>query len=130
MISQSYKRLQDVQVENLPVEQVIERYDRPNTFFYLDPPYHGVKLYKHNFADADFVRLKDRLRTLKGKFLLSINDDPFLHNDLPGLVTSKGNNILQSLGKQARAKAACFDTLCLKTLQQIAALSALICTAI
>jgi DNA adenine methylase len=78
MIGQSYKRLQDVQIENLPVEQVIERYDRPNTFFYLDPPYHGVKLYKHNFADADFVRLKDRLRTLKGKFLLSINDDPFI----------------------------------------------------
>lgn len=78
MISKSYKRLQDVQIENLPFEQAIKRYDRPTTFFYLDPPYHGVELYNHNFSDADFVRLKESLQALKGKFLLSINDDSFI----------------------------------------------------
>src|SRR6266567_5316262 len=76
IIDAAYKRLQDVQIESLPYEQVLEKYDRLTTFFYLDPPYYGVKLYNHNFTDDDFVSLKRHLSGLKGKFLLSINDHP------------------------------------------------------
>ena len=32
-------RLARVCIENEPYQRVIERYDRPHTFFYLDPPY-------------------------------------------------------------------------------------------
>ncbi len=78
IISASYERLLDVQIENLSFEKILAKYDRPQTFFYLDPPYRGVKLYNHNFSDADFVTLKTCLSKLKGKFLLSINDDPFI----------------------------------------------------
>ncbi|PYP90106.1 MAG: restriction endonuclease subunit M [Candidatus Angelobacter sp. Gp1-AA117] len=78
MISSAYKRLQNVQIENLPFEKVLEKYDRPTTFFYLDPPYYGVKLYNHNFSDENFLSLKRCLSNLKGKFLLSINDHPFI----------------------------------------------------
>jgi DNA adenine methylase len=70
------RRLARVQLECWPYEKILERYDRPRTFFYLDPPYVGVKIYKFNFADEDYGRLADRLRALKGKFLLSINDHP------------------------------------------------------
>lgn len=84
MIASSYKRLQGVQIENLPFEKVLEKYDRPTTFFYLDPPYHGVKLYNHNFSDADFIRLKESLTNLKGKFLLSVNDDQFIRTLFDG----------------------------------------------
>jgi DNA adenine methylase len=80
MITETYKRLQDVQIECLPYEQVIAKYDRPTTFFYLDPPYHGTKFYNHNFSEDDFKRLASCLGTLKGKFLLSINDTPFIRN--------------------------------------------------
>ena len=73
---QAADRLARVQVESLPYEQVVERYDRPTTFFYLDPPYVGVKHYAHNFTDEQFVGLAGRLATLKGRFLLSINDSP------------------------------------------------------
>ena len=76
IIEAAHKRLQNVQVECLPYEQVLERYDRPTTFFYIDPPYHDRKLYNFNFETDDFERLAARLAAIKGKFLLSLNDDP------------------------------------------------------
>lgn len=69
-------RLARVQIEHLPYHEVLRRYDRPTTFFYCDPPYVGVDLYQHNFSDEQFTELATRLRSLKGRFLLSINDCP------------------------------------------------------
>src|SRR5215469_11755325 len=43
LIENAHRRLQRVQVENAPYEEVIRRFDRPTTLFYLDPPYHGKK---------------------------------------------------------------------------------------
>ncbi|HTU44196.1 MAG TPA: DNA adenine methylase [Bryobacteraceae bacterium] len=76
IIEAAHKRLQNVQVECLPYEQILEKYDRPTTFFYIDPPYYDRKLYKHNLASADFKALAVRLASIKGKFLLSLNDHP------------------------------------------------------
>lgn len=67
-------RLARVQLECWPYGRVLERYDRPATFFYCDPPYVGTNLYHHNFSDEQFEELANRLRTLQGRFLLSIND--------------------------------------------------------
>lgn len=75
-LAQAADRLTHVQLESLPYEQVLERYDRATTFFYLDPPYAGVNHYAHNFTDGQFVELATRLTALKGRFLLSINDSP------------------------------------------------------
>jgi DNA adenine methylase len=74
IIEKTHKRLARVQIESLPYEQVLEKYDRPTTFFYLDPPYWGPKLYKFNFNDNDFLLLAERLARLKGSFILSLND--------------------------------------------------------
>lgn len=74
IIRATHERLNDVAIEHLPYEQVLKKYDRPSTFFYLDPPYFGAKFYNHNFADEDFKTLKESLATLQGKFLLSVND--------------------------------------------------------
>ncbi len=30
-------------IENLPWQQFIERYDRPDALFYMDPPYYGCE---------------------------------------------------------------------------------------
>src|SRR6185436_6835494 len=70
------KRLDRVQLEQRPYEEILAAYDRPTTFFYCDPPYVGVDLYQHNFSDAQFEELARRLHTLKGRFLLSLNDCP------------------------------------------------------
>ena len=61
-------------IENLPYQEIIGRYDRPHTFFYLGPPYYGFKVYRLNFERDDFERVARALRRVKGKFLMSIND--------------------------------------------------------
>ena len=76
LIENTHKRLARVQIECLPYEEILRRYDRPTTLFYLDPPYFARKLYEFNFAEADFVELEKRLRRLRGKFVLSLNDVP------------------------------------------------------
>lgn len=69
-------RLQNVQIEQASYEQILNRYDRPSTLFYCDPPYVGVDLYRHNFTSDGFRRLADRLAKIRGTFVLSINDCP------------------------------------------------------
>lgn len=70
------RRLKSVQLESWPYERILERFDRPTTVFYCDPPYVGFKLYPHNFEERDFQVLAQRLQNLRGKFLLSINEHP------------------------------------------------------
>jgi DNA adenine methylase len=72
----THERLQGVQIECLPYEEILDRYDRPTTLFYLDPPYYNRKLYRFNFSKEDFTVLNERLRKLKGHFILSLNDVP------------------------------------------------------
>jgi len=69
-------RLARVQLESLPYEDVLTKYDRPTSFFYCDPPYIGRSLYRFNLTDEDFAGLAERLAALRGKFILSINDCP------------------------------------------------------
>jgi DNA adenine methylase len=54
----------------------VRRFDRPTTLFYLDPPYWGKNLYRHNLGESDFEKLADRLGKVRGKFVLSLNDVP------------------------------------------------------
>lgn len=76
LIENAHKRLERVQLECLPYQEVIQRYDRPATLFYLDPPYYGRKLYRYNFEPGDFATLSERLTNIRGKFILSLNDVP------------------------------------------------------
>lgn len=76
LIEETHKRLARVQIESLPYEKVLEKFDRPQTLFYLDPPYYARQLYRFNLTHDDFVKMAERLRNLKGKFVLSLNDTP------------------------------------------------------
>ncbi len=76
-LSEIHLRLSRVVIENLSWESVIEKYDRPETFFYLDPPYYSDPCYKHNFKNiADYMKMNNILQGIQGKFILSINDHP------------------------------------------------------
>ncbi|MEP7217563.1 MAG: DNA adenine methylase [Bacteroidota bacterium] len=79
-LSAVHLRLARVWIEHMAYADVIQRYDRPDTFFYLDPPYCGFEddYGKGLFARADFERLRAILSGLEGKFLLSINDVPYI----------------------------------------------------
>lgn len=76
LLKETHLRLQRVQVEQLPYNEVIAKYDRPTTVFYLDPPYWRRKLYRHNFTDEDFENMERQLSSTQGKWLLSIDDHP------------------------------------------------------
>lgn len=75
LISQLQDRMANVVVENQDFETLIKHYDRPDAFFYLDPPYFSTEdMYEVGFEWDDHVRLRDTLKNIKGKFLLSYND--------------------------------------------------------
>lgn len=76
LLANTHKRLARVQIECLPYQDILRRYDRPTTLFYLDPPYFDRKLYRFNFSENDFEDLAQRLGKLEGKFILSLNDVP------------------------------------------------------
>lgn len=75
-LSKVQERLSRVIIENRDFENLIQTYDRENALFYLDPPYLTTeKYYATNFAEADHERLCKLLHSVKGKFVLSYNDD-------------------------------------------------------
>jgi hypothetical protein len=67
-------RLSRVYIENAHYVKVIERFDRPHTFFYIDPPYWGCEdVYGEGiYTREDFGHLKDVLSGIKGKFILRL----------------------------------------------------------
>ena len=75
---QAHQRLSRVVIENKHYSQIIERFDLPDTLFYLDPPYFDCENYygKGLFNKKDFELLRDQLRAVKGKFILSLNNVP------------------------------------------------------
>jgi DNA adenine methylase len=77
-LSAAHLRLARVYIENMPFGALIERYDRPHTFFYVDPPYHGSEddYGKGLFRREDFAVLAELLGRIKGRFIMSINDTP------------------------------------------------------
>lgn len=77
--SEISERLKNVVIENKDFENLIKVYDRPNALFYCDPPYHTTEnYYDVQFTQNDHLRLKNALDNIKGKFILSYNDDEFI----------------------------------------------------
>ena len=86
-----------VVIEHKDFENLIKVYDRPTALFYCDPPYHLTeKYYDVQFTEADHIRLHDTLAKIKGKFLLSYNDDEFVRELYKGFkieAVERSNNI-------------------------------------
>lgn len=78
MLEDLHERLAGVTIERLPFQDFIRRYDRPETLFFIDPPYWGIEgLYGEElFARSDYETLLSCLRSLAGRFILTINDRP------------------------------------------------------
>ena len=77
LIQDLKNRMANVVVENQDFETLIRHYDRPDAFFYADPPYFSTEgMYEVEFGWDDHVRLRETLGKIKGKFLLSYNDCP------------------------------------------------------
>lgn len=76
LIEETHKRLARVQIESLPYERMLKKFDRAESLFYLDPPYFDRYLYRFNLEKEDFVKMAELLGNLRGKFVLSLNDLP------------------------------------------------------
>lgn len=109
LIESAAGRLQKVVIENKDCVKLIRQYDRPESFFYCDPPYYNADQYYEAVSTDGFdhTGLADALLGIKGKFLLSYNDCPEIRAlyDRPGIVIegiSRLSNIAQRYenGKQ------------------------------
>jgi DNA adenine methylase len=78
MLEAAHERLSGVWIECLGWKAFIERWDRPGTLFYLDPPYWGTEHFygRDLFGREQFELLSAALQRLQGRFILSLNDVP------------------------------------------------------
>lgn len=73
------ERLRAVVIECKPALEVIEKYDSPDSFFYVDPPYpHDTRVrvdaargYRHEMTDDDHRALAERLHRVQGTVIVS-----------------------------------------------------------
>jgi DNA adenine methylase len=78
MLEDLHVRMSGVIIERLPWQAFVARYDTAETLFYLDPPYwgseddYGAEL----FGRDQFAAMAEQLATIKGRFVLSLNDTP------------------------------------------------------
>lgn len=92
-LSTAHLRLSRTVIEHLDWQRCIEKYDRPGTLFYLDPPYWQTEGYGVPFEFEQYQAMAELLRTVKGKAILSINDHPEIREAFDGLpMTTVGIN--------------------------------------
>ena len=99
-------RLDRVTVENLDWQRCLDLYDRKESFFFLDPPYTSCNAGMYSaWTIADVQKFRDRLDRLKGRWLVTLNDDPAIRKifsdcDITAVERAKG--ITQAKSKTYR----------------------------
>jgi len=74
-INDYIKKIKNTTIESQDYKKIIQKYDSPQTFFFLDPPYEASEsLYKE--FEIDYQEMNRILLNIKGLFLLTINDSP------------------------------------------------------
>ena len=96
-LERAHERLQRIVIENRDFDKIIKVYDRDRALFYLDPPYYQTeRYYGVPFGEADHLRLKAAVKDIKGKFVLSYNDDAFireLYQEYQVIPVERNNNM-------------------------------------
>lgn len=85
-LAEAHFRLANVQLEHLPWQKVVEKYDRPHTLFYCDPPYWETEGYGVEFPWSEYEQLAAAAKAITGKMIISINGHPQireLFKDMP-----------------------------------------------
>ncbi|KKC24675.1 DNA adenine methylase [Sphingomonas sp. SRS2] len=99
LLESIHERLAGVVIERLPWRDFIERYDRAETLFYLDPPYYGSEgdYGRELFDRAQFPVMAEALRGIRGTFLLSINDHSEIRRIFDGFAMAE-LSLIYSIG--------------------------------
>lgn len=75
-MSAAHLRLTRTNIESLPWQKVVDKYDRAHTFFYLDPPYWQTAGYGDEFNIEEYEEMAKLAKSIKGKMMISLNDHP------------------------------------------------------
>ena len=109
-LSAAHLRLSRTYIERLPWAECIRRYDRPHTFFYLDPPYWETTGYGVDFGLENYALMADLARSIKGRMVISVNDIPAMRDVFDGL-PMEVLEINYTVGGAGRSKAAAKELL-------------------
>lgn len=100
------ERLQGVAVECNDFEKILRTWDKPDAFFFLDPPYLGMTGYRQGFGLKQHKRLRLSLEEVQGKWLLTLNDHPTVRKIYKqyAMIETKTSLAAEKLGqKQTRS---------------------------
>jgi len=103
-LRKAQQRLKGTATNSGDALRMIDKHDSKNTFFYIDPPYPGrANCYNtKDFTDEDLRDLTDKLRHIKGKFIISINKENA--SQLPQQFHVKRIAVERSLGSSSKGK--------------------------
>ena len=95
----------------LAINDILTRYDKEGTLFYCDPPYYKAEKVYHMgdyvFDKEQHILLRDSLKSIKGHFVLSYNDDEFIKNLYEGFdiqEVERSSNLSLNNGKKGMYK--------------------------
>ena len=84
-IKEATERLREVQIECMPATELIKRFNYPDVFMYIDPPYlwktRTAKQYRHEMTDADHEQLLRELLTTQAMIMIS-GYETDMYNDI------------------------------------------------
>jgi DNA adenine methylase len=83
-LSAAHLRLSGAYIEKMDWLKLVTRYDRPHTFFYMDPPYLETAGYGNDFPVEEYVKMAEALRGLQGRAIVSLNDHPEIRRIFAG----------------------------------------------
>jgi len=88
-LSAAHIRLNQVLIERLDWAKCIQKYDRPETLFYLDPLYWKTEGYGVEFGFDQYEKMAALSRQIEGKMIISINDHKDIRRLFKGLKVKK-----------------------------------------
>lgn len=86
-LADAHFRLSQTTIEHLPWDKVVEKYDRPHTLFYCDPPYWQTEGYGVDFGWEQYERLYELATSIQGQMIISINGHPEIRELFQGIAS-------------------------------------------
>ena len=97
------RRLENVVIENKDFESLLAQYDRPDAFFYCDPPYYNAECYEVEFPKRDHLRLCSAIKRCRGFAMVSYNfcaEILDIYKDFYIFRTKRPNSMSQTAGSE------------------------------
>lgn len=89
-LKNAHERIKETIIENDTYENIIKRYDKSYTLFYLDPPYECKSGKYNGITSFNYIELLRQCQNIKGQFILTLNSEfeelfkefNIIHNDV------------------------------------------------